>query len=165
VDSKLDWEQAHRKLAVSYLEKNDLRNFVNEMNVVIDQYPFVPEYYIITSKALVEKLQFEAALPYLLKYYTNRPDAFSSKWIGIIQLSNGKVKDAVKYLEQSARFNNSDPQVLYNLAGAYALNKEYQKALEQINRTLELEKNNQDALNLQKQLIAIVKNIEAKKTN
>ncbi len=84
-------------------------------------------------------MQFERALPYLNQYYALRPDAFSSKWLGIIQLSIGKVKEAVKYLEASRKFDNTDPQVHYNLAGAYALNKEYQKALEQVNLTLEVE--------------------------
>jgi tetratricopeptide (TPR) repeat protein len=165
VDNKLQWEQAHRKLAVYYLENKNFPMFLKEMDVVIDQYPFIPEYYINVTRVLIDKLQFELALPYLYKYYELKPDAFSAKWTGIIHLSNGKVKEAVKYLEYSKRYNSTDPQVLYNLAGAYALNKQYDKALAEINRTLEINRNNAEAQNLKQQLIEINKKIEAEKTN
>ncbi len=40
------------------------------------------------------------AYPFLVRMYKNKPDAFSTKWLGIIDLSKNKFLSAIKYLER-----------------------------------------------------------------
>ena len=159
LNNKLSWEKAHRDLAAWYLKNNKIDRFLKEMNTVIFQFPFIYEYYQIVINALLDKKMFDEAYPYLLKYFQSHPDGFSTKWIGIIDLNMNKTKRAIRYLEISIKYNPNDSQVLYNLAGAYSLEKNYKKALDTISRCLHINPNHQGAKNLQKQLLAISKQI------
>ena len=159
LNNKLSWEKAHRDLASWFLKNNKINNFLKEMNTVIFQFPFIYEYYQIVINALLDKKMFDEAYPYLLKYFQSHPDGFSTKWIGIIDLNMNKTKRAIRYLEISIKYNPNDSQVLYNLAGAYSLEKNYKKALDTISRCLHINPKHQGAKNLQKQLLAISKQI------
>ena len=53
---------------------------------------------------------------------------FANKWIGQILLNDGKIKEAIPYLENAYNISKNDPQLLYNLSGAYALNSQYREA-------------------------------------
>ena len=96
------------------------------------------------------------AYDFLLGKYNLSPDAFSSKWLGIIDLSKSKLDKAISYLEESLKYNENDFQALYNLGGAYSQKKEYKKALELVNKSLELNPNYSAAKNLQSQLLNVL---------
>ena len=66
---------------------------------------------------------------------------------------NNKVDSAIGQLLKSINYNSSDAQVYYNLAGAYSIKKDYQTALQMINRCLQIEPNYSMAKDLQQQLI------------
>jgi predicted Zn-dependent protease len=63
---------------------------------------------------------------------------------------------AICYLEQSIKFNDSDPQVFYNLAGAYSYQKEYRKALENVAKCLAIDSQYQGAAALKKSLQSMI---------
>lgn len=159
LNNKLSWEKAHRDLAVWFLKNNMTDQFLKEMDAVIFQYPFIYEYYQIVINALLDRKLYGEAYPYLLKYFQSHPDGFSTKWIGIINLNKNNTERAIKYLEISIKYNPNDSQVLYNLAGAYSLEKNYKKALDTISRCLHINPKHQGAKNLQRQLLAISKQI------
>jgi hypothetical protein len=54
-------------------------------------------------------------------------------------------------------FTANDPQVLFNLAGAYALQNKFEKALDVINKCLETDPQFPGAANLKQQLSTITK--------
>jgi tetratricopeptide (TPR) repeat protein len=56
-------------------------------------------------------------------------------------------------------YNSSDAMVLYNLAGAYSLKKDYKTALQIVNRCLQIEPNYSLAKSLQQQLINATRSI------
>jgi tetratricopeptide (TPR) repeat protein len=89
--------------------------------------------------------------------HKNKPDAFSAKWLGIIDLSKNKFLSAIKYMENSLKYSNDDPQVLFNLAGAYAKMQKFDLALKRINDCLKINPNFPKAANLKNQLVQIVK--------
>lgn len=159
VDSDLSWEQAHREVAAYYLDKLDYKKFIKEMNTLISQYPFIKEYYSYASEQLLNAALFDEALPFLNKGYEIYSDAFYSKWIGIISLSQNKTDKAIQYLSKSLEFSNSDPQVLYNLAGAYSMKGMYEEALNKINKCLQINRAYPSAKNLKMQLEQAVKRI------
>lgn len=76
----------------------------------------------------------------------------SSKWIGIVALSKSRLDEAVKFLEESRQMAPNDTQVLYNLAGAYALKKQYDKAMRTIDECLRLDPQYPQAGSLKMQL-------------
>ncbi len=53
LEDKFIWEQAHRKAAAYYLEKKDIKSFLREMNVLIEEYPVITEYYEYVLNALI----------------------------------------------------------------------------------------------------------------
>jgi tetratricopeptide (TPR) repeat protein len=122
------------------------------MDALIDQYPLITQYYKMAARELLKLKEYDKSYPYLKSFYKRSDDAFASKWLGIIDLSKNKVKSAVKYLEESLALNSTDAQVLFNLAGAYSLDKQYKKGLDTINRCLALKPDFNGAKGLQIQL-------------
>jgi tetratricopeptide (TPR) repeat protein len=151
--SELSWEAAHLQLAQRKLLLGDMESFYNEVNAAIDEYPFDPYPYEFSAMQLINLKYFEEAYPYLQKLNELKQNAYSTKWLGIIDLLNNKVDSAIGYLSTSLNYNASDAHVLYNLAGAYSIKKDYKTALQMINRCLQIEPNYSMAKNLQQQLL------------
>lgn len=157
LDNRYSWERAHREAAEYYANTKDYDEFIREMTILINQYPFVKEYYTFVTEQLLEVKLFNEAYPFLLNGQKKFPDAFFTKWLGIIDLSKDKNDSAIKYLNESLRYNPVDAQVLYNLSGAYSKNKMFKEALNTINRCLSINPNYPGAQQLKNQLTAILK--------
>jgi len=149
----LSWEAAHLQLARYWLLNGDIESFQKEIRAATDEYPFDPYPNEIAAQLLIDQKNFEEAYPYLLKQNELKSSAYSTKWLGIIELLNNKVEPAIKYLSQSISYNSSDAMVYYNLAGAYSMKKDYKTSLQMVNRCLQIEPNYELAKNLQQQLI------------
>ncbi|PIQ09240.1 MAG: hypothetical protein COW71_07680 [Ignavibacteriales bacterium CG18_big_fil_WC_8_21_14_2_50_31_20] len=158
IDNKLSWEQAHRKLANWFLKSGNIESYLAEMDAVLFQYPFVYDYYEMISNNLITIKMYDKALPYLYKYDKIKKTAFASKWIGIIELSKQNIENAIKYLNQSLKYNSQDAQVYYNLAGAYSLKQDYKSSLSAVNSCLLVNPKYSGANNLKKQLLKIIQN-------
>lgn len=149
----LSWQAAHLKLAQHKLLNGDLESFKKDISAVMDEYPFDPYTYEFAAQLLVNLKIFDEAYYYLRKLNELKPGAYSTKWLGIIDLLNNKVDSAIGYLSTSINYNSSDSQVYYNLAGAYSIKKDYQTALQMINQCLQIEPNYSMAKDLQQQLL------------
>lgn len=149
----LTWQAAHLKLAQHKLMNGDVNSFKKEISAAADEYPFDPYNFEFAAQHLVNLKMFEDAYPYLLKLHELKPGAYSTKWLGAIDLLNNKVESAIGYLTKSLTYNSSDAQVYYNLAGAYSIKKDYQTALQMINRCLQIEPNYSMARDLRQQLL------------
>ena len=147
-----NWEKAHREVAAYYLLKNDYISFAKEMLVIISQYPFKLTDYDFAASKLIEVKEYNLAYSFLSKRYKESPDAFSTKWLGNINLNKGNFEDAIKYFQKSIKYNNSDAQVYYNLAGAFIQKEDYGKALEAINNCININADFPNARNLWSQL-------------
>ena len=156
LENKIPWEKAHRNLSSRFLAKGDIDNYLKEMDNIIFQYPFIYDYYEMVSNNLLERKMFDKALIYLEKYDNLTPTAFAAKWIGIIELSKNNVNKSIKYFEKSIKLNSFDDQVYFNLAGAYSIKKDYQKALSAIDNCLMIDPNYKGAKSLQGQLLRAV---------
>ena len=149
---RMNWEAAHSKAANWYAEANDLQSFTGVMNVLISQYPVVIEYYDYTANVLLEKKDYDRAYYYLTKRNGIEPTAYSTKWIGILNLYKNHLDTAENYLNQSISLDKNDSQVWYNLAGVYVNKNNYIKALELVNKAISLQTNYPEAIALQRQL-------------
>lgn len=149
---RTSWEAAHSKAANWYAGRNDLNSFAGIMNVLISQYPIVTEYYDYAANVLLGKRDYDRAYYYLNKRNGIEPTAYTTKWIGIINLYKNHLESAEDFLKQSLSLDKNDSQVWYNLAGVYVNKHNYIKALEMVNRAISLQSNYTEALALQRQL-------------
>lgn len=152
VDNKYSWEFAHRKAASYYLSKNNFEAFRYEMMVLIDQYPFISEYYKMLAEELLSRKQYDETYNILKSQLVYNADAFSTKWLGIIELSRNNNDEAIKYLKHSLTFNQYDAQVLFNLSGAYVNKQDYNSALMYAEKCLSRDKKFPGAKELYNQL-------------
>ena len=150
---ELEWEAAHLQLAQRRLLEGNRESFQKEISAAADEYPFDPSPFEFAARQLIDVQNFDGAYPYLKNLNKINESAYSTKWLGIIDLLNNKVDSAMMYLSASMNYNSSDASVLYNLAGAYSLKKDYKTALQMVNRCLQIEPNYSLAKNLQQQLV------------
>jgi len=151
-----NWEIAHREAAEWYLNQKDYNNFAKEFRVLVSQYPFKISDYDYAASQLINVKEFELAYSFLLKRFKESPDAFSTKWLGNINLNSGNSDAAIKYLSLSVQFDNKDAQTFYNLAGAYIQKKDYKNALIEIENCLKINPDFPNAQNLKVQLTEIL---------
>ncbi|MFI5236404.1 MAG: GDSL-type esterase/lipase family protein [Ignavibacteriales bacterium] len=152
----MDWEKSHREAAAYYLSKKDYINFAKEFRVIVSQYPYRLTDYDFVSSQLINVKEYNFAYDFLLKRFKESPDEFSAKWLGNINLNNGNIDKAIKYLAESINYNSNDPQVFYNLTGAYIQKEDYKNALVSIEKCLELNSEFPNAVNLKTQLTNIM---------
>ena len=146
----MNWEKGHREAAEWYLHQNNYENFTKEYQVIISQYPFKLSDYDYAASQLISVKQFDLAYTFLLKRFKESPDAFSTKWLGNINLRKGNVNEAI-----SLSFDKTDPQIFYNLAGAYIQSKQIDKAIQSIDQCLKLKPDFPNAQILKTQLIEL----------
>jgi tetratricopeptide (TPR) repeat protein/lysophospholipase L1-like esterase len=152
----MNWEKGHRQAAEYYLSKKDYLNFAKEFHVIVSQYPFKLSDYDYAASQLINLKEYDLAYNFLLRRFRESPDAFSSKWIGSINLNRGNIDDAINYLSMSIKYDNTDAQTFYNLAGAYIKKKDYKKALTEIDNCLKIKTDFPNAQILRAQLTDIL---------
>ena len=159
MEDVITWPAAHEKLADKLLAEKKYDEAVNHMGVLIYQYPVIIEYYNYIDNvalSLLKQENFELAYKILQKRYMIEPNAFAAKWLGNIDLNNRRIASAVKYLEESVKYDASDIQTLYNLAGAYSLDKQYSKGYQTIEKVLQKDSNYPGAKELEIQLRGLI---------
>jgi len=152
-----NWEIGHRQAAEWYLAKSNYSRFADEMKVLTSQYPFKLSYYDYASAELINAKEYDLAYQFLYKRYKESPDAFSSKWLGNINLNRKEVDHAIKYLAQSIKLDNTDAQTFFNLSGAYIQKEEIKVALEFLEKCIEINPEFPNAKSLKVQLTEILK--------
>ncbi|NJD22523.1 MAG: tetratricopeptide repeat protein [Melioribacter sp.] len=155
VNDDINWIECHQKAAERNLHNRNIDGFLQQMEILIYQYPVIVEYYNYIDQLALDLLKikdFEKAYKVLLKRYQIKPSELSTKWLGTIDLNSSRIPSAIKYLEESVSLNPNDNQTLYNLAGAYALNKDYRKSYDVISKVLNSDPNFPGAQNLLQQI-------------
>ena len=134
----MSWDDVHLLAAKIYLKKDDIKDYLKHMNILLYQHPVLRDY--------------NHVLTYY--YYKNKIDMadYTAKRVGLIQLYRGKYDDAIKYLTQANNSKPDDPLVLYGLSSAYLGKGDFNSALVFINKCLSAKPNYPEA-NKQKQLI------------
>ncbi len=150
--SDITWEKAHRLAAKKYLDEGDIDGYWKYMDLIIYQYPVLYGYYTQLTNELMKFGRYDDSYKYLKKQYDIKPSAYNTKWMGIIALSHKNIREAIPRFKESIKLNDKDPQVYYNLAGAYSMEKKYNEALKAITEALKLDSNYAEARRLYDQL-------------
>lgn len=118
---ELDFFQAHVELAAYYFQQGQNERAFGEYQALINAVPYDANVYLGAASVLLQQRQYEQALPLLYGSLTLKDSSTANKWIGQIHLYNNRPQEALKFLEKAFALEPKDPQLLYNLAGAYGL--------------------------------------------
>jgi tetratricopeptide (TPR) repeat protein len=149
---KTNLEHAHVAIAEYYEKQRQYEKAFQEYNALICATPFNTSPYLSAANALINLQQFHRALPILYSSLKLEDTAFANKWIGQIYLNDGMVKEGLLFLEKAIKMAPNDPQLLYNLSGAYALNAQYEKSRETLTKLEKIRPNFPGAADLKQQL-------------
>ncbi|MFA5668565.1 MAG: hypothetical protein WC967_04920 [Balneolaceae bacterium] len=138
VQNHKGWDRAKIELAVHYENTGQFDKALNEYLGLARDQPWNDSPYTFAAKILLNKNDLAGAEPLLRKAYAiTENEAFVNKMLGAIELNNGNVVEAIRLLEKSREIAPNDPQMLFNLSGAYGTDKQFEKAFqisEQIQR-------------------------------
>lgn len=144
IEGKVSWTDAHLMAASVYLRKDDIKNYLKHINILIDQYPILSD--------------FNTAIKYFYQRNKLNPADYTTKRVGIISLYTGRTNDAIRLLTATYKLNPNDPLVLYNLSLAYSEKKDFKTALTIVNKCLKIKPNYPDANKLKQQIFVQLKN-------
>ncbi len=152
LDRRMTTERAHVELARYYERQGRFLEAFREYYALVYATPHNISPYIFAANMLIKAKQFDSALPLLYASMRVKETAFALKWIGQILLERGEIGQALPYLEKAYSATPQDPQLLYNLSGAYALQKRYEQAKMLLRQLESISPNFPGARNLMQQL-------------
>jgi len=120
-------EHGHVDMAASYQKLKRYKLAYEEYRALICLTPLNVSPYLKAADMLIKGGNLRSALILLKTSLTLDESFYANKWIGIILLNYKQVKQSIPYLEKAYKQNPRDPQLLYSLSGAYALNAQYKK--------------------------------------
>jgi lysophospholipase L1-like esterase len=143
IEGRMSWTDAHLLAAATYLKRDEIKNYLQHINILLYQYPALKD--------------FNTLITYF--YHKNKIELsdYTPKRYGVIQLYRGKYEDAVTKLTEAYNFNPNDPSVSYNLALAYFKTKDCKAAFAMIQNCLLVNPNYPEANNLKQQIVRALK--------
>lgn len=139
IEGRISWTDAHLLAAETYLKRDDIKDYLRHINILLYQYPALKDF-----KTLITYFYYRKKI--------NMSD-YTSERVGIIQLYRGKYDDAIKYLTDAYNSNPKDPTVLYHLSQAYLKKKDFKSALGMIDKCMMENANYPGANELKKQIL------------
>ena len=143
IEQKVSWGDAHVIAATYHLRKDEVKEYLQYMNVLIYQYPNLRD------------------LDFTLNYYYEKQKIdladYTPKRNGLMALYIGNFDNAIRHLTEAYNLNSRDPFVLYNLSLAYSKKKDFKNALTKINECLSAKPNYPEAYNLKRQIVSALK--------
>ncbi|MBO6523846.1 MAG: hypothetical protein JJ971_08480 [Balneolaceae bacterium] len=131
VQSNVPWDKAKVELANYYQKTGELDKAIREYKGLIRNQPWNDSPYVFAARIYMSRNQFREAEELLLPANQISPeDPYINKMLGSIQIIKRDPLQGIKYLEASRRILPDDPQMLYNLSGAYYNSGQLEKAIE-----------------------------------
>lgn len=151
---QLNYEKAHVIAALRYTKTGRWRRAVKEYRVLAETFPHNESPWLALGRIYIQHRRFEEALPVLKTALSLTDDGFTAKWVGTILLQKGKSRQALAYLKDARRRLPKDPQLLYNLSGAYFFNGDTAQAIATIEAALKIAPGDTAARNFHRKLMA-----------
>lgn len=129
VHTNINWDEAKLELAKYYEGTGQLEKAIAEYRGLIRNQPWNDSPYVFAARLYLDHQDFEHAEPLLEKAYSIYPEeAFTTKMLGAIMVNKGNAQRGIKLLEESRALQPNDPQMLFNLSGAYGIDRQFEKA-------------------------------------
>lgn len=140
-----------------YVKSNNYGEAVNTIISLLNEFPNEKD---LTNKFIGELIslkKYEFLERPLKESYALEPDAFNTKWLGIMYISNNDTYSAKKYFMESLTFNSNDPQLMFNIAGVFMQENKHEKAYDYILKCIKLDPDYRNAEALKNQLEKLLK--------
>jgi len=144
IEDKVSWVDAHLIAATNHLRRDELRVYLNYMNVLIYQYPNLRD--------------LDGALRFFYEQRKIDLKDYTPKRNGLLALHIGNFDNAIRHLTEAYKSGPEDPIVLYNLSLAYTKKKDFKTALTFIMQCLTVNPIYPEANNLKQQILSQLKN-------
>ncbi|MBC8181619.1 hypothetical protein H8E88_10900 [candidate division KSB1 bacterium] len=151
-DLNYSLERGHVELAEYYRTQKKYKQAYEEYRALICLTPLNVSPYLKAADMLIKGSNFRSAFSLLKKSLTLEETLYANKWIGQILLNYNEVKQSLPYLEKAYKEDSKDPQILYMLSGAYALNAQYKQSKDVLNKLYKIAPDFKDPMNLKEQL-------------
>jgi lysophospholipase L1-like esterase len=145
-------ERGHVEMAEYYQKSKRYKLAYEEYRALICLTPLNVSPYLKSADMLIKGGNLRSALILLKKSLILAESFYANKWTGQILLNYNEVKQSLPYLEKAYKQDPGDPQLLYSLSGAYALNGQYKPARETLNQLYKIAPGFQDPMNLKQQV-------------
>ena len=127
--SEETWLEATEKLATYYEQTGDERHAVQARKAMIASYPMISQPYIGLGGLLMRAGRTGEAQGYFKEALERDPNSATAlSMLGAIELERRNTTAAIDLLERARARAPRDPQLLYNLSGAYALSQRFAEA-------------------------------------
>jgi tetratricopeptide (TPR) repeat protein len=158
LDGNISRLEARIELIEHYTESGEYIPVAEHLLSLVDEFPNQKEILNNYTAKLISLKKYQFTERLLETSYYIEPDAFNTKWLGIMFISNNNFTKAIKFLTESINFNPNDPQIFFNLSGAYFQKKDYLKSYHYINKCLEISPSYRNALSFKLNLEKLLKN-------
>lgn len=145
---RIHWREANDRLVRYYEEQGDYHRALQATLAHVQEYPFVPGPYLAAGNLLVKQRRYDEALVYFEASNDLEESAPAQRMIGSILLQRGNRAEAIPRLERAVALAPEDATALYNLAGAYALDRQLDRARTTAQRLLQLRPDHADGRRL-----------------
>ncbi len=136
------WDESKVELAQYYQQQKRYEDAILEYKGLIRNQPWNDSPYVFAARIYLDQNDFRNAEPLLKKAFEiNQNDAFITKMLGAIEVQKGNPVRGIQFLEASRTINPNDPQMLYNLSGAYGTNRQFIEALDIAEKVIEINPN------------------------
>ena len=139
IEDKVSWGDAHLIAATYHLRRDELKEYLKYMNVLIYQYPNLRD--------------LDGALRFFYEQRKIDLKDYTPKRNGLMALYIGNFDNAIRHLTEAYKTGPEDPIVLYNLSLAYSKKKDFKTALTLINQCITANPNYPQAKNLRQQIL------------
>jgi lysophospholipase L1-like esterase len=144
IENKVSWVDAHFIAATYHLRKDELKEYLKYINVLVYQYPSLRD--------------LDGVLRYFYEQRKIDLADYTPKRNGLMALYIGNYDNAIRHLTAAYNSNPNDPLVLYSLSLAYSKKEDFKSALSSINKCLIANQNYPEAKNLKQQILNHLKN-------
>ena len=127
------------KLRVLRASQGNIAAAIDVSESLLLSYWFLADPHLAMGDILVSSGRSDEALRHYMTANELSESNVAQRMIGSILLESGRRAEAVEHLERAVQLNRDDTQALYNLSGAYALEKRYEEARQTLARLLELD--------------------------
>lgn len=152
---KVNWQKTKDELANNYLTENRIDLAILELNGILRAFPWRVDILEKKASLLKEIGRNNEAITTLIKANKQQETVFNTKILGALLLQNRRLEEGLPYLERAYKLQPNDAQNLYNLSGAYGIQKDFSQAKFYLNKLLNIAPNFPGAKEWQSQLNAL----------
>lgn len=135
-------------IRIEATRRGDLDEATKYLSAFTQRYPMVAGPYLALAKIQLTQNRLMEAESTIRAELAFQESGEAQQILGTVLLGTGRVEESIPHLERAIELNADDLRARYNLAGAFALLRQYDKARIQVEEVLKRNPESQDAQRL-----------------